>query len=83
MTKRDTKRYLAVVKPRQDFQIFDVLIAGYMAEGKVLERGKAVGFVVDYYPDEKRDTLKSYGRYMIEDCATFDDASRAIEQALG
>jgi hypothetical protein len=71
------KRYFAVIWPKSR-SAEAALIAGYERDGKILTRGRRIGFAVDYYEDEKRECQREFGAAIIGDYDSRKKAEAAI-----
>ena len=71
------KNYFAVVLPEKRITEA-VLLAGFERGARLHKRGKLVGFALDYYPEEKRDCEREYGKAIIGSYGTREDAESAI-----
>jgi hypothetical protein len=75
------KRYLAVIWPKSR-GVEAALIAGYERDGKVLARGKRIGFAVDYYENELTGYKRDFGQAIIGNFASREEAEKAIQAKL-
>jgi hypothetical protein len=82
ISRKNKKRYFAVLWPKK-LMAQAIFYAGYERGNKLFQKGKMIGFAVDYYPDEKSAHEREFGNSIIGDYATMAEAHAAIDEAMG
>ena len=74
------KRYLAIIeRETMASSLNAAFVTGYRRDGSVFQTGGRIGYALDYYPEEEASYRRYYGKSIIGDFASAEEAMKAIE----
>ena len=78
-----SKRYLAIIERATMKAVANAaLVTGYTRGGVIFRVGNKIGYCVDYYPEEEAAYRREFGKNIVGDFASADEADSAIEKRM-